>query len=257
MGHLERGGDLLAPEVCAYRWDQRGAGRSERTGPYSVARSVADLEAVRRHFGLERPVLLGHSWGAQLALSYTLQNPHRVGGLVYVSGTGIDPVSTWTGQHKEEVRRRLADRGLLARWGELRERASRSPDEDRQFCVLQWSTDFEDPQTAVRQAEAMATPWWGAGVNFEANAALNAEIRSGWGAPELRDRCGTLHTVPVLVVDGARDPRPRSSIDSLVTVLPRVTRAVLPDAGHLPWAEDPHGFRAAVTGFLAEAVVLT
>ncbi|MFF4359796.1 alpha/beta fold hydrolase [Streptomyces sp. NPDC001604] len=43
------------------------------------------------HFGLERIRLLGHSWGAQLALSYALAHPERVSLLVYVSGTGIGP----------------------------------------------------------------------------------------------------------------------------------------------------------------------
>ncbi|MFI2202544.1 alpha/beta fold hydrolase [Streptomyces sp. NPDC020192] len=38
---------------------------------------MADLDAVRRHFGLERMALLGHSWGAQLALSHALAHPDR------------------------------------------------------------------------------------------------------------------------------------------------------------------------------------
>lgn len=53
--------------------------------------------------------------------------------------------------------------------------------------------------------------------------------------------------LPVLVVDGARDIRPRSAVDSLARALPRVRRVILPAAGHLPWVEDPEGFRAAVT----------
>ncbi|MFE2637330.1 alpha/beta fold hydrolase [Streptomyces scopuliridis] len=33
----------LLPDTPAYRWDQRGSGRSQRSGPYSIERSVADL----------------------------------------------------------------------------------------------------------------------------------------------------------------------------------------------------------------------
>lgn len=57
--------------------------------------------------------------------------------------------------------------------------------------------------------------------------------------------------VPVLLVDGTEDIRPRWSVDSLEADLPRVTRTALDGAGHMPWTESPTAFRSAVTGFLA------
>jgi len=39
--------DMLRDHAQTVRWDQRGCGRSQRRGPYSVARSIADLDAVR------------------------------------------------------------------------------------------------------------------------------------------------------------------------------------------------------------------
>ena len=36
----------LAERRTVIRWDQRGGGRSERRGPYSVARYVADLDVI-------------------------------------------------------------------------------------------------------------------------------------------------------------------------------------------------------------------
>lgn len=57
---------MLEDRATVVRWDQRGCGRSERgAGPWTTDRFVADLDAVRQHFALDRPVLLGHSWGAQ------------------------------------------------------------------------------------------------------------------------------------------------------------------------------------------------
>ena len=52
--------DALSRHLHVIRWDQRGSGRSERRGPYSVARSADDLDAVRGHFGLAKTVLLGN-----------------------------------------------------------------------------------------------------------------------------------------------------------------------------------------------------
>ena len=234
----------LSTVATVFRWDQRGCGRSQRRGPYSVARTLADLDAVRAHFGLERMALLGHSWGAQLALRYALAYPERVTKLVYVSGTGIDHGSTWHETYERNLRRGLGEH--VARW-ELLGSRQRTDAEDRELCVLQWSADFVDRDRALQHAEDMATPWFG--VNFECNAALNVEDKRDWGSPELRTRCAAL-TVPTLIVDGTEDIRPRRAVDSLAQALPVVSRVALAGAGHLPWVEDPTGFRSVVGEFL-------
>lgn len=236
---------LLDGVIPVVRWDQRGSGRSQRSaGPWTTDRFVADLDAVRRHFRLERMALLGHSWGAQLALSYALAHPERVRALVYVSGTGIGPLTDWHDAFQRNFLARLGDHPeRLARWRELTDRARRSEDAERERAVLQWSVEFEDREGALKPAGRMADPWFG--INHACNRALNDETQRTWGTPELYAACAVLD-VPVLIVDGARDIRPRSAVDSLERALPRVRRVVLPRAGHLPWAEDPEGFRDAV-----------
>ncbi|KOU77030.1 alpha/beta hydrolase [Streptomyces sp. MMG1533] len=233
---------MLDDLATVVRWDQRGCGRSERcAGPWTTARFVADLDAVRRHFGLDRMALLGHSWGAQLALSYALAHPERVGALVYVSGTGIDSWSSWRGPFEENFLARLGEvPERLARWREL-------ADGDRERAVLQWSIEFEDRARALEHAGRMADPWFD--IDFECNRVLNAETKQALGTPGLYAACQALD-LPVLIVDGERDLRPRSAVDSLERALPRVRRVVLPEAGHLPWVEDPKGFREAVAAVL-------
>jgi proline iminopeptidase len=239
--------ELLADVTPVIRWDQRGCGRSERcAGPWTGERFVADLDAVRRHFGLDRMALLGHSWGAQLALSYALAHPERVGTLIYVSGIGIGPDADWHPAYREAFLSRLADHPeRLARWKELGALAERAEGQERELAVLRWSTEFEDRDRALEPAGRMAEPWLG--VNDACSGALNDERRRTWGTPELYAACQGLD-VPVLIVDGARDIRPRTAVDSLAKALPRARRVILPDAGHLPWAEDPDGFRSAVAG---------
>jgi proline iminopeptidase len=233
---------MLSGAFRVVRWDQRGCGRSERRGPYSMARTAADLDAVRAHFGFEKVVLLGHSWGAQLALRYTLDNPGRVGALVYVSGTGLG--FDWHDEYEKNLADRLGDD--LERITELQGRA-RTVDEDREMAVLRWSADFADPATALGHAERMATPWLE--INYECHAAINTADRATWREAELVAACRELD-VPTLIVDGAKDIRPRWAVDSLAEALPSVTRVTLPDAGHLPWLDDPGAFRAAVMSFL-------
>jgi proline iminopeptidase len=240
-----------AAGVRAVRWDQRGCGRSQRTGPFSVARSVADLDAVRAWLGVPAVSLLGHSWGATLALAYTLAHPERVRALVYVAGTGIDPDSPWRPEFHAAAERRLgADgaqrlRGLHA--------ADPSPGRDRELAVLQWSADFVDEDRAAEHAAALARPWFG--INWECSAQVNEDARRYLRDGGVAEACRSL-AVPVLIVDGDRDNRPRWAVDSLHRALPRVRRVTLAAAGHLPWVEDPDGFRGAVAEFLTEAGLL-
>jgi proline iminopeptidase len=234
--------DLLRDAVRVVRWDQRGCGRSQRRGPYSIARSVADLDAVRDRLAGPRTALLGHSWGAHLALRYAIAHPGRVSHLIYVSGTGIDPDRAWHPHYERNLRQSLG--GRRDRWEVLGAR-TRTPDEEREWAVLQWSADFADPGAAPAHAQRLATPWLG--VNHDCNRAVNAEAKADLG--DLAARCRALG-LPVLIVDGAEDIRPRWAVDSLHRALPNAVRVSLPGAGHLPWIERRDEFRQAVTAFL-------
>jgi proline iminopeptidase len=234
---------MLRDDLRVVRWDQRGCGRSERRGPYSMARAAADLDAVRAHFGFAKSAVLGHSWGAQLALRYALDRPDRVSHLVYVSGTGLG--FAWHDEYEQNLAARLG--GHRARIEELGA-SDRTVDEDRELAVLRWSADFADPATAAGHAERMATPWLE--INYECNAVINADDRETWREDELVAACRALD-VPVLIVDGAKDIRPRWAVDSLAGALPKATRVTLPEAGHVPWLDDPEGFRTALLSFLS------
>ena len=65
--------------------DQRGCGRSiphAELGANTTGHLIADLEAVRRHRGIERWVVFGGSWGSTLALAYAEAYPNRCLALV-------------------------------------------------------------------------------------------------------------------------------------------------------------------------------
>jgi len=69
---------------------QRGSGGESLT----VAHHVADLhELLRRRFEKSRPALVGHSWGAMLALAFAAAHPARVGSLVLVGCGTFDAAS--------------------------------------------------------------------------------------------------------------------------------------------------------------------
>jgi len=100
----QSGLEILAP-------DGRGHGLTDKPdGDYGFATFAQDLAAFISACDLERPLLVGHSWGANLALDYAARVPvgaRSPAGIVLVDGGMIQldaiPGNTW-----EATRQRLA-----------------------------------------------------------------------------------------------------------------------------------------------------
>jgi pimeloyl-ACP methyl ester carboxylesterase len=75
----------LAAEMRAVALDMRGNGASDDSDDYSWPALVSDIHAVVRHFGFSRPLIVGHSWGGQLATYYASQYS-ETGGVVAIEG---------------------------------------------------------------------------------------------------------------------------------------------------------------------------
>jgi proline iminopeptidase len=106
--------DYLAPIAAmlddlaqVIRFEGRGCGRSNALPPYTIETCLADLEAVRQHYGIERWIVVGHSAGADLALAYTLAYSERVLSFICIAGGRIHNDREW---HRIYSERR--DQGL-------------------------------------------------------------------------------------------------------------------------------------------------
>ncbi|XVQ13133.1 alpha/beta fold hydrolase [Spirillospora sp. CA-255316] len=88
------GSVLAAKGFDVYAYDQLGAGRSTRLSDvrgYTVARHVADLEAIRRTIGADKIVIVGQSWGGSLAAQYLAAHPDHVAKVVFSSPGALWP----------------------------------------------------------------------------------------------------------------------------------------------------------------------
>ena len=239
---LER---LLLPGVRVVRWDQRGSGRSGPSGPFTIERFLADLAAVRAACAPGPFVLLGHSWGADLALRYAERAPEGLEGLVYVDGTGLEWRRYEADHHRAKAARLGPERG--ARFQRLRAR-ERTAREDVEYLRLQIASDLHDPgDTDLVEAQLerdLRHPMSG-----DANAGINAQSF----AEDHDDRRARVRAVqcPVLVIHGASDPRPVEALDSLLAELDETELLVVEGAGHTPWLERPEVVVSAVREFVA------
>ncbi|EFH80267.1 alpha/beta fold hydrolase [Ktedonobacter racemifer] len=248
--------DYLAPVAemvddlaTVYRYDQRACGRSTGEPSYGVATAVADLEALRVHWNLPQWIILGHSWGATLALAYCLAHPSRASALIYLSGTGID--ASW----KVEYHR---NQGALLTPFEQQEltdlRAQLSVAQgaefdavERAYCELSWSTDIADRSRPRELARQLFVD--GLHINFQVNRVLGKDGDRFTQQPTMADQVAA-SPIPTMIIQGACDPRPARVAQHLAQCMPSANYVELPDVGHLPWIERPSLLRNVLRPFL-------
>lgn len=67
--------------------DTRGHGKSPRgTAPFTMAQFAEDLKGLLDELGVEAPILLGFSDGANIAMKFALRYPHRLRALILNGG---------------------------------------------------------------------------------------------------------------------------------------------------------------------------
>lgn len=99
---------ILAENFAVVALDQRGHGLSDHPDEgYDFATISGDLESFLQMLGISRPVLVGHSWGGNVALEYTAKHPSAVAALVLVDG-GFMQLSAIPGMTWERAEREMA-----------------------------------------------------------------------------------------------------------------------------------------------------
>lgn len=88
-------------------YDQSGAGKSDKIPKFTVNYYVNELKEILDSFDSTKIHLLGHSWGATLALAYvrTYPNDNRIGSLILCGG--LISVPLWCGIIKYQLLPRL------------------------------------------------------------------------------------------------------------------------------------------------------
>ncbi len=104
--------DLLAPYLASrfkvVAPDQRGHGLSDKPDAgYGFEEVAKDLAQFISALDLERPLLVGHSWGGNVAVHFAALYPQVPRGLVLVDGGFLEPAS-YPGMTWSRARRELA-----------------------------------------------------------------------------------------------------------------------------------------------------
>lgn len=202
----------LARHTRVYSYDQRGCGQSEQLRPYTMARFDADLEALRRWAGEPKIAVVGHSFGAYLALAYAAQHPESTAALCYLSGLGP---GDWRGIFRSNLRSKNSAQDQQELDG-LSVLAQRSKSEEIRYRALSWATDYADLQFGRRLAHRDAAEL--RALNYELHREIWDECR-GWEESFLLELARSLR-VPASFIHGAEDPRPFQNVQKLAEQAP-------------------------------------
>ena len=238
-GYLLPGFDALSVGRELVYYDQRGGGRSPVARDVAVGwrEHVADLEALRHLWDLERLAVLGYSWGGLLAQLFAPEHPDRVERLALVC-----PAPSWRAA-RDEFERRFAERTLapelVAERLALRESGLRERDPrayERRLFELAVVPYFFDPARARD-----LTP-------FRVVGRTQQEVWRSLGDYDLRPALRRLH-VPAFVLHGEDDPIPIEASRESAALLGAEFHA-LDRCGHCPHVERLEDFRRLLDAFL-------
>ena len=250
MAYLADDLEPLARRHTLIFYDQRGAGRSTLVTDSAALdgkRFAEDLEAVRRHFRLDRVALLGHSWGAGVAALYAMKYPTRIGRLVLVGAIPARQAELTTAFDALNSRRDSAE---IQRMAALRAARLANPGDAaacRAYYVVWFRPSFTDSTSARRsKGDFCGGPPEALENKMRSVDRYVAASLGDWNwLPALR-----AVRAPALVIHGADDFIPLASSRAWTATLPDARLLILPRSGHVPYLDTPEPFFTAVDTFL-------
>jgi pimeloyl-ACP methyl ester carboxylesterase len=204
---------------------QRGSGELRLT----VARHIADIHELATELGGDAPVaLVGHSWGAMLALCYAAEHPGRAGPIVLIGCGAFDQAARNKMQATIEER---MDDDVRNR---IRHACSEATDPADQFIqtfkLTRHIFDYE-PASAYPDKEEYEP------FDVKAHDETWSDMRRLQDDGIYPEAFASIES-PVLMMHGEYDPHPGKMIrDSLLPFLPQLEYREFERCGHSPWIE--------------------
>ncbi|MEU8263893.1 alpha/beta hydrolase [Micromonospora sp. NPDC048999] len=226
-------------------FDARGSGESSDDEPFTHEQWVADVDAIRQHFGYEQIVMAGGSYGGFIAMEYAIAHPDRVSALI-LRDTAADTAH----DHLAVERARNTDRSVIPEWVIERIGTGRfeSDEQLREYwrAILPLYDHQHDP--VKDEARLAATRF-----HYRTH---NAAFGQNMPRYDLKPKLPSI-TCPTLVTVGRHDWRtPVEASRVIADLVPHGRLMVFENSGHSPQLEEPELFQRVVRDFLAEAGVL-
>jgi proline iminopeptidase len=246
--------DRLADAFRLIYYDQRGRGRSlDGVQPEDVTLTsdLDDLDAVRQHFQLESPALLGHSWGTVLALEYARGHPTRVSHLILMNPAPAS-VTDLSVFQKAYVQKLGAD---MDRQREILASAAYKEGDPEAVAAryrLHFKPALRRPEDFEKLMETMKAAFIRQGKEgiVKARAVEDRLMRDTWQADgyDLLPRLRNLN-IPTLVISGDHDFFPGEIAGHIAQAIPNARLVTIRDCGHFAYLECADAVHKEIDGF--------
>jgi proline iminopeptidase len=216
----------------------------------TLASDVADIEKVREYFQLLSVILLGHSWGAVLALVYALRFPQRLSHMILLNPApaSADDYNRLRHEWLEKRREDIEQRNAIAESPAYREG-------DLEAVMAYYRIHFK---TALARAEnydkivaRMSASFTKEGV-LKARAVEARLMSETWSSPafNLLPKLKALR-IHALVITGDKDFIPSFASEHISCALPNARLLTLKNCGHFSYMERPAAVHQEINAFLA------
>ncbi len=227
----------------------RGSGLS---GPaageaYLLPDYASDVEALRIHLGLDKPILMGWSHGGMVAMQFAFTYPDSLSKLILVDtsayfGEFLSDIDGAVREFKNEPWFEKSFAALQAEWaGEYQtdEDMSRLWAEEMKFYFKQFDARAEAYHERTRNLPVHIAPL----KTFNDQEAATMDLR-----PQLK-----MITVPTLVMVGRHDFITNVAMaEEMVKHIPNARLEIFEDSGHFALVEEPEKFYRVVRQFVLE-----
>ena len=195
-------------------------------GGLSVSRHTDDLrDCVAEHGAGQPALILGHSWGAMLALAYGAAYPDGLGGIMLVGSGTFDVPSRRRLAELRNQRLGESGRAMMAR---LMASGLSAADRMKREVGLLFKADSHD----LAELGSPVTAFDRVGHDGSWDSMIALQEGGTYPAAYGAIAC------PVLMVHGDLDPHPGAMIrDSLTPHMPQLEYVELERCGHYPWLE--------------------
>ena len=246
--------DRLKDSFRLIYYDQRGRGRSaDKVKPedVSLASDLDDLDRVRQHFKLGSVALLGHSWGAVLALEYALRHPTRVSHLVLMNPAPASAadLAAFRKVYLEKIGADMdRQRAIVA--------SAAYQAGDPEAVVARYRIHFKPSLARAEDYErlmaTMQTAFRSQGSEgiVKARAVEDRLMLDTWQKPgyDLLPKLRSLR-IPALVIAGDKDFFPLEVAAHIADALPNAKLVTTRECGHFAFLECPGEVRNALRDF--------
>ena len=241
--------DPLTDEFRLLLVDQRANGRSERPpeSTWTLERMAQDVIMLARAIGLDRYAVLGHSFGAFVALQNAVDYPGMAAQTVVSSGIpSMKYLETLEGNLNTFEPVELREQ-VIASWA--REPTVSTEEESAQLMADQFPFHFADPldpriaDYLERTKDTVYAP-----------DVLRLFSANGYGGIEVEDRLAEIPQ-PVLVTTGRHDRTCTvAAAEAIAHGVPNAELRIFEQSGHMTFVEEQDLYNAVVRSFLTRTM---